>query len=219
MRKMMRLFLFAVGLLVIQQSVFILPAQCEPMSDGPYASIKFGIAGYENARLEQAGTIQGADFLGNYFLSMSGGYSWNFFRLEAEGAFRFYDAENIDVDIVSSSSNDISSESFTLMANGYIDFKFLPVPVYPYVMGGVGVAVVDIEGFALGPVNTGYDVDAALAYQFGGGIGISSFDNTDIVFEYRYTRSNDLRFEDVFGVPFHMRFGTHVVSIGVNARF
>lgn len=119
------------------------------MSAGPYGSIKLGLAGYENARLEQSGAIQGADFLGNYFLSMSGGYSWNFFRLEAEGAFRFYDAENIDVDVVSSSSSDIGSESFTLMANGYIDFKFLPV--YPYIMGGVGVAVVDIEGFAIDP--------------------------------------------------------------------
>lgn len=217
MRKMVMRLFFAVGLLVVQQSVFVQQAQCEPVMGGPYLSAKLGIAGYENARLEQSGTIQGADFLGNYFTSVAGGYSWNFFRVELEGAFRYYDAENLDVEVVSSSSSDISSESFTFMANGYIDFKFFPV--YPYIMGGVGVAVVDIEGFALGSVDTGYDVDAALAYQFGGGIGISVFDDSDLVFEYRYTRSNDLRFKDVFGVPFHMRYGTHVVSIGVNARF
>ena len=217
MRKLTRLLFLTFGLLAIQQSVLVQTAQCEPIANGPYVAIKFGLAGYENARLEQGGFIQGADFLGNFFTSVGGGYSWNFFRVELEGAFRYYDVENLNVEAVSSSSSDINSESFTFMANGYLDFKFLPI--YPYVMGGVGVAVVDIRGFFIGPVDAEYDIDAALAYQVGGGIGWSMFEDTDFFLEYRYTRSNDLRFEDVFGVPFHMRYGTHAVSVGINARF
>lgn len=210
-------FFLALGFVVFTQSIFIPTAQSEPMIGGPFTSIKFGIAGYENARLEQSGAIQGADFLSNYFLSVAGGYSWHFFRVEIEGAFRFFDAENADIDLYSTSSSDINSESLTFMANGYIDFKFLPI--YPYIMGGVGVALVDIRGFSIGSVNTGYDVDAALAYQFGGGIGLSIFEDTDVILEYRYIRSNDLRFEDVFGVPFQMRYGSHVIAVGLNARF
>ena len=217
MQKVIKLLCFTLGLLVIQHSVIISPAQSEPIESGPYASVKLGIAGFENARLEQSGSIQGADFLGNYFLSMAGGYSWKFFRVEVEGAFRFYDTENMDIGGVSSSSSDINSESLTLMANGYIDFKFLPI--YPYVMGGVGVAVVDIRGFFIGPVNAEYDIDASLAYQMGAGIGWSMFEDTDIFMEYRYTRSNDLRFEDVFGVPFRMRYGSHTIAVGITNRF
>jgi len=217
MQKVIRLLCFTLGLLVVQQISFPSSAQCEPVESGPYVSAKFGIAGYENARLEQSGSIQGADFLGNYFTSVAGGCSWNFFRVEVEGAFHYYDTENMDIGGVSSSSSDINGESLTLMANGYIDFKFLPV--YPYVMGGVGVAVVDIRGFVLGPVDAEYDIDAALAYQLGAGIGWSMFEDADVHLEYRYTRSNDLRFEDVFGVPFRMRYGSHAITIGITQKF
>lgn len=75
MRKMVMRLFFAVWLLMVQQSVLIPQAQCEPLSEGLYRSLKIGLAGYENARLEQSNNIQGADFLGNYFLSLSGGYS------------------------------------------------------------------------------------------------------------------------------------------------
>ena len=73
-----------------------------------------------------------------------------------------------------------------LMANGYYDFSTASA-FTPYLGAGLGVAMVEAEGFGVAAIpDVLDDDDTVIAYQLMAGIGYDLSDRTNIFAEYRY---------------------------------
>ena len=79
-----------------------------------------------------------------------------------------------------------------VMFNGYYDFSTASA-FTPYVAGGLGIAMVEAEGFgAAAAPDVLDDDDTVLAYQAMAGIGYDINEKTNIFAEYRYFGANSV---------------------------
>ena len=96
---------------------------------------------------------------------------------------------------------------FRATANLYLDFGTFPVnlvkTITPYIGGGVGIAVADIEGFD--------DDDSAFTFHGEAGVSFPIWRNVELVPAYRYERADFDEFDDAQEA--------HVVRVGARYNF
>lgn len=109
-------------------------------------------------------------------------------RLEAHGSYRHAD---LDRAVIGGTSLDVSdgfAGAAAFLGNAYFDLPF-PLPIKPYVGGGMGVAIfsADVDGSS---VDVDGD-DTQFAWNAMGGVFIPIFRHLELDARYRYITSED----------------------------
>lgn len=135
------------------------------------------------------------------------GYGWDLPtinpRLEAEVAYRRSSVKDVDIEGERFGTSDSDFWATSGMVNGAVDLDIVPI-VTPYVMTGLGFAVVDGEDT---------DADTVFAYQAGAGLGYGIGPAT-LFIGYRYFATSQV---DLEGSKFDLE--THNVEAGVRFGF
>ncbi len=113
-----------------------------------------------------------------------------------------------------------SGDTFTLMANGYVEFPLQQTGITPYIGLGAGMAFVDIGG-AKG-------TDTVFAWKAIAGLGYSLSEYTEVFAEYNYLVLDDIEYSAKASGDFGISLGdrgnflqhrSHNVAAGVRFRF
>ncbi len=120
---------------------------------------------------------------------------------------------------ISLSAGDVkgSASALSLMANGIYTFADRR-SISPYVMGGLGLSRISLNGLDEKGGNDPTD-DAALtfAWQAGAGVTVPLTSNTSFDLGYRYFDALAADMDDE-GVPFTAGFSSHTILIGLSHR-
>jgi len=114
----------------------------------------------------------------------------------------------------SDSFDDLSfkSTALTVMYNIYADYK-MKGPISPYLMGGLGVAFVDMKfSFVENGVkfDSSYD-KTSFAWQVGAGLGLKVTDNVSFDLGYRYFKTSNIDLEN----DARLSFGGSKIMLGM----
>lgn len=148
--------------------------------------------------VEGIDTENGSKFDLKSGLALNGAIGYNFGSARLEGAVGYQKHDFTDYD------EDVSL--LTLMANAYYDFD-AGSGVMPYIMGGLGMAHVDLSW-----ADDGEDV---FAWQIGAGLGIKVADSTTLDLGYRYLKPNSF---DTHGLG-DGELECHNVMLGLRYQF
>ena len=146
------------------------------------------------------------------------------FRLEAEGGYRSADLDSVtimrdDVGINYSPGDHIDVggdvQVGTAMANLYYDIHLVDGPILPWIGAGLGGAFVDysIED-EFGEFNS-KDTTWVFAYQFMAGITFPIAEGISMSAGYRYFRTQDFVYEDVFTEEHKTDLTQHSFDLGM----
>lgn len=184
-------------------------------AEGPYLSVNAGITMPTDSdfdEMDEYGDTYNVEL--SYDTGFAGGaalgYNFGAGRIEAELGYKKADTDKISVDTYYGSGSasvdgDLSVLSF--MANGYIDFNASPT-IKPYLMAGIGMASVAIDGEGVD------DDDTVFAYQAGAGIGFALNDKVTLDLSYRYMGTQDAEIEGE-----DLEYGSHNILAGVRVQF
>lgn len=111
------------------------------------------------------------------------------------------------------------------MANVWYEFD-TGTALHPFIGGGIGAAIVDVDDLQLGATALRSDSHTSLAYQLGAGLAYDLGDNVMLTAEYRFFVAADVTVggvvEIVNGVPIaaHDKFDyqAHSVMLGIRYR-
>ena len=143
-------------------------------------------------------TANGADFDLKSGLVLNGAIGYNFGSVRLEGAVGYQKHDFKD------SEDDLSL--LTAMVNGYYDFD-TDSSVRPYIMGGLGMARVDMSW-------TSQNEDV-FAWQVGAGLGLKVADSTTLDLGYRYLKPNEF---DTHGLG-DGKLECHNIMLGLRYQF
>jgi len=165
------------------------------------------------------------DMLGLYGSGAVGVDLGSGFSLEAAVSYQSADVDKLTLtgtgafSGISLSTENVkgSVSALSLMANGTYAFADRR-SISPYVMGGVGLSRISINGLDEKGGNDPTD-DAAFtfAWQAGAGITAPLTSNTSFDVGYRYFNALEADMEDA-GVPFTAGFSSHTILIGLKHR-
>ena len=146
----------------------------------------------------------------------------NRLRAEAEIAYRQYDVDSLTV----TNAGDVSGLStgtavtvsgdvtaLALMANGLYDFE-TDWLVTPFVMGGIGTAMVVANDVKSGTVKIADDGAWVFAYQFGAGVSYAFDKRWSLEASYRLFGTTDPELKDTAGDKFDTEFMSHSFLFG-----
>ena len=189
------------------------------------------------------------DFDTGFNIQGAVGYDLGPIRLEAEGGFRKVDVDSTSfksitvagIPVGASTLNTINGAvrasgdmtALSAMVNGWYDIelggkwsKWLP-----YIGGGVGVAIIDVDlktsgearlfGPSQPPTNLSDSArgdDTVLAYHAGAGLGYRISDAMTVIVGYRYFGTSDVKFKSR-GDRVKAETDSHNVEIGLRFRF
>lgn len=148
--------------------------------------------------VEYIDTANGADFDMKSGLVLNGAIGYNFGSARLEGAVGYQKHDFKDMD------DDLSL--LTVMANAYYDFD-VDSSVRPYIMGGLGMARVDMSWTS--------DNEDVFAWQVGAGLGLNVADSTTLDLGYRYLKPNEF---DTHGLG-DGKLACHNVMLGLRYQF
>jgi opacity protein-like surface antigen len=159
---------------------------------GPYISGSIGIGIPEKMKFEYE------DIDMDSGLAVNGAIGYNFGSARVEGALGYqkHDLSDYDDDVA----------LLTVMANAYYDFD-AGSGVKPYIMGGLGLANVDMSWSS--------NDDDVFAWQIGAGVGIKIADQTTLDLGYRYLKPSDFD-TDYFG---DAEWAAHNIMVGLRYQF
>lgn len=156
-----------------------------------------------------------------FVIGGAGGYKFDFgVRLEGEIAHRrngFDDFSGIPT------GGDLGATS--LMANIWYEFD-TGTALHPFIGGGLGAAIVDVDDFTFGAAALRSDSQTAFAYQVGAGLAYDLSDNVTLTAEYRFFVAEDVDVNDVIEivdtVPLGVRdkfdYQAHAFMLGIRYR-
>lgn len=147
---------------------------------------------------EYIDTANGADFDLKSGLVLNGAIGYNFGSARLEGAVGYQKHDFKDMD------DDLSL--LTAMVNAYYDFD-VDSSVKPYIMGGLGMARVDMSWTS--------DNEDVFAWQVGAGLGLNVADSTTLDLGYRYLKPNEF---DTHGLG-DGKLECHNVMLGLRYQF
>jgi len=124
------------------------------------------------------------------------GYDFGSARLEGALGYQKHDLKNVDEDI----------SLLTVMVNAYYDFD-AGSGVSPYVMGGLGMARVDMSWTS--------DDEDVFAWQLGAGVGYKVAERTTLDLGYRYLKPNNF---DTHGMG-DGKLACHNIMLGLRYQF
>ena len=124
------------------------------------------------------------------------GYDFGSARLEGALGYQKYDMKNVDEDI----------SFLTVMANAYYDFGN-DSNIRPYVMGGLGMARVNMSWTS--------DDEDVFAWQLGAGVGYKVAERTTLDLGYRYLKPNNFDTHDMGDG----KLACHNIMLGLRYQF
>ena len=180
---------------------------------GPYMSGQMGISFLSDSDLTEPGfATETFEFDPGFAVGFAGGYNFGMFRLEGELGYQINDIDQLSMPGGRINTNgDMTALSF--MANGYFDFVNSS-PFTPYITAGIGIARLDINDLAIGPVYVGDKDDTVFAYQVGVGVAFTINKNMAGDFKYRYFATDDPDFDGSEG-----EYASHNIYGGFRFNF
>lgn len=100
-------------------------------------------------------------------------------RLEAEGSYREYDADEFDGRSASG-----EAEIGTILGNVFYDFQLGPFT--PYIGGGLGVSFIDLDDVQSGGINFDVDDGTQFAFAAHAGLAFAVTERLDVTFNYTF---------------------------------
>jgi opacity protein-like surface antigen len=190
---------------------------------GYYTSVNVGFGFQEDAT--NSGSFIDLESNSDIGFGIAGavGYGWpGGLRVEGELAYRQYGLDSLTITRIGnitglsiggfSADGDVSA--FTLMANVAYDFE-LGLPFKPFLTGGVGTALIDVNDVKALGVDIADDSDWVGALQFGGGAVFAFRDRLSLVASYRYLVTTDPELKDSAGDSFDSEFASHNIQFGI----
>ena len=176
------------------------------------------------AEKNDAGLITDMDFDTGSAGAVSVGYDygWRYghARTELEYAYRETDVSGGNLSGLKVTAGEVLSQS--LLFNMFYPFE-TESRVTPYMMGGLGVALVDIRNVTVSDTAFIDNDQTAFAYQVGGGIDLAINDHLTVDFAYRYFGTADKEFENnaLVGAQkkFEFRYQAHNALLGLRYKF
>ena len=200
------------GTLALSLLAYSLPAAAA--SKGWYVSGNAGFSTLMDGDFQDVFPVAGvsvtakgeSEYDTGFGISGAVGRSWGKFRLEGEFSYRKNDLDKLTITSVGAAGVLVTGvaafalegdvTSLGLLANVYYDFGTGKKWV-PFVMGGIGGAIVGLDVTSIGGAAVTYDEsDEVLALQIGGGIAYNISPTTAVNLSYRYFRTADPTFDD-----------------------
>ena len=181
-------------------------AQNNKVKPGPYLSLNAGAVFPNDSDLTALGITLTAGFDTGYTIDGAIGYRFNeMFRAEAEVGFQKSSITSLSFAGTTVTIDGGDTDVLSGMANGYVDFPTDSI-VTPYIMGGIGVATVDIDDD---------DSDTVAAAQIGAGLNFKIDEKVSLGLSYRFFATDDLSFtENSSGVTVDAEYSAHRVLLG-----
>lgn len=166
------------------------------LNNGVYLELQGGASFWEDADLSVTGLGSGrAEFDDGWIGGGAIGFRiFEMLRLEGHASFR-----KADFDSVHFAGVDLGGDGFAgaaaFLGNAYFDIPF-PLPIKPYVGGGMGVAIfsADVSGNTV-DVD---DEDTKFAWNVMGGFFVPVFRHLELDARYRYITSDDPKVDAEF---------------------
>jgi len=175
----------------------LLPMTAQAQTSRLYFAGYMGLKSLDTLNFTESSVPAAGDFKMSNSTSFAGAMGIRLSRTwRVEGEYSYNRADFSGVDIAGSGSFDTGGEmnSKIIFANLYYDFD-VPWKIQPYVGGGIGY------GFHSGEINDGSALltnasgdDAAMMWNFGGGVKYRPRDDMAFTAGYRYVDSFDLDF-------------------------
>lgn len=157
--------------------------------------------------------------------TLAGGYDFGLLRLEGEVGFRQSKVSSVSRNGNAQYDSDGNLSVFSTMANCYVDFhnssRFTP-----YLVGGVGVAVLGLEniyGTDTGSGNASKlyhtNNDAVFAYQAGAGLGYAINRHFSVDVGYRYFGTSNGSLNNDYPKASGLKYHSHDIVAGVKYAF
>jgi len=157
--------------------------------------------------------------------TLAGGYDFGLLRLEGEVGFRQSKVSSVSRNGNTRYDSDGTLSVFSTMANCYVDFhnssRFTP-----YLVGGVGVAVLGLENTygtdtVSGNVSKLYHTnsDAVFAYQAGAGLGYAINRHFSVDVGYRYFGTSNASLNNDYPKASGLKYHSHDIVAGVRYAF
>lgn len=157
--------------------------------------------------------------------TLAGGYDFGLLRLEGEAGFKQSKVSSVSRNGNAQYDSDGNLSVFSTMANCYVDFhnssRFTP-----YLVGGVGIAVLDLENIygtdtVSGNVSKLYHTnnDAVFAYQVGAGLGYAINRHFSVDVGYRYFGTSNASLNNDYPKATGLKYHSHDIVAGVRYAF
>ncbi|HAE01044.1 MAG TPA: hypothetical protein DCL95_14055 [Rhodospirillaceae bacterium] len=195
--------------------------------EGIYLSGLAGVSLYEDSESQGGGLSVTNDYQPGYAVSGALGYLYeNGLRAEVELSHR--SADIADFNSVSAGgttialgngikgSGSVSATSLLLNAGYELETS---TGFSPYVLGGLGVAHIDVNDARVNGVLLADSSDSVLAYQIGVGSMYKLTAHTSLDLSYRFFDTQDPELRDSSGANFESEMQTHNVMLGLRYRF
>jgi opacity protein-like surface antigen len=185
----------------------------------PYVSGSVGLGYMTDSEVDVSG-VHAADleYDSGFLVTGAVGVKADMYRLEAEVGYQTNDLNKFtEPGSTGEAVTDGSLNTFSVLANGYLDFGMTDSKIVPFVTAGVGLASVGLESTS----DFGGDIDVddtVLAYQLGAGMGIELSPSVMMDVRYRYFATADPEF-DVDGEKLKLDVDSHNVMLGMRVGF
>ena len=161
-------------------------------SRGPYLELETGVTALPDTVVHGPFVDGDLDLYPGFVIGGAVGARLNpFFRLEGAMSYREAQVDEFYVEgFVTEDEGHFGA--FSTMANAYVDFALPGSPVTPFIGGGLGVAIVNLETYD--PFE-GVDIDdesVQLAWNLSAGATWKVADHIDLVTRYRYFATENL---------------------------
>ena len=154
---------------------------------GNYLTFGLGITATEDTSFEVAGGTIDTEFDDDWNYSAAYGWKRDGYRYEVELVGGEDEVKSHTLNGGAPLAGPTGGMNMlAVMFNGYYDFSTASA-FTPYVGGGLGIAMIEAEGFGVAAIpDVLDDDDTVLAYQAMAGIGYDINEKTNIFAEYRY---------------------------------
>ncbi len=202
--------------------VFVVAINDAVHAEGVYFSGQGGVTFLEDADNKGGGVVIESNTKTGFNAGGAIGYKFNEnFRAEVEASYKRNDLDTLRVTqsplgfvtgTPVDTEGDITSRS--VLANIIWDFVNSS-QVTPYVMGGAGIANIDLNDVRVGSILFSDDDATVFAYQFGGGVEVAASKTVGFFLDYKLFGTSDPELKDSAGFDFESEVFSHNISAGI----
>jgi opacity protein-like surface antigen len=225
--NVVRIIMLTRLVLSVVSVVFIVGASSAKAEEGIYLSGLAGVSLYEDSNSSGSGLSVSNDFQPGYAVAGALGYLYgNGFRAEVElshrsadiGDFNTVSAGGTAIALGNSVNESGSVSATSVLFNAGYEMA-TSTGFTPYVLGGVGVAHINVDNARVNGVLLSDSSDSVLAYQVGVGSLYKLTAHTSLDLSYRFFDTENPSLRDSSGAKFESELQTHNVMLGMRYRF
>jgi len=197
----------------------------------PYVSLSAGLGLMNDSDIKEGDEVLESElYKTGVALEGAVGVKMDMFRVEAAVGYQSSDVDKYKDDGIEEplpEGLEVSTAIRSYMVNGYADFD-MNNGITPFVMGGVGLANVDLKSHNAFYEEDGWSADGwydssysqdVFAWQVGAGVGVKATDNITVDLSYRYFATSDVKFGSWDGEDDKFTVGTSKVLLGMRYSF